>query len=398
MKTTLTFLVIVLTINLNYAQSRDCQFLFTDGIRNYIKTQSYEKDYDLVKTEICKAYNSYKSTGNTASASAKYKVIFKGKASYSKSEIEAIGEASCNRSLNVSDYISRQSEYSEIIDPNWARVIQSCLESNADGVRYQIEQSVDGYLGELSITVSYRGGDSNLAPTVTSINADSDHLETSGDLAVGKKLSRAYTLKVKRKNMDKTEPQIIAGNEVLLPSVILNIGVSSGENLNIVYPMVPYEKPITVTYGVGEIVASLLDSDTFLSKHNKDGQIWMLAENKEVPVGTAYRKYLDDNFPDKNGMCPDLRGVFLRGKNYDRDKTMGNEDGDLPLGKYQEDMFESHTHLYKDWYANRKAGIHSGAVRENPGHNDDIDRTTSSRGGAETRPRSVTVNYFIRIN
>jgi len=162
--------------------------------------------------------------------------------------------------------------------------------------------------------------------------------------------------------------------------------------------MVPYEKPITVTYGVGEIVASLLDSDTFLSKHNKDGQIWMLAENKEVPVGTAYRKYLDDNFPDKNGMCPDLRGVFLRGKNYDRDKEMGNEDGDLPLGKYQEDMFESHTHQYKDWYANRIAGIHSGRRDVNPGHNDDIDRTTSPKGGNETRPRSVTVNYFIRIN
>ena len=383
---------------LGYGQSSECAFLLTDGIRNYIKTNSYEKDYDLVRSEVCRAYNSYKSSGNTASASAKYKLIFKGKASYSKSEIEAIGEASCNHSLNVSDYVSNKSQYSEIIDPNWAKVVETCIINSANGVKYEIEQSNDGYLGELEITVTYVGPDKSLAPTVTSISANPAYLVTMGELEVGKVLNRAYSMKVTRKRMDATEPQIVAGKEVLLPSTIFKIGVSTGQDLNIVYPVVPYEKPIEITYGVGEIVASMLNKETFLTKHNKDGQIWMLAEGNEVPKGTSFRKYLDENFPDKNGICPDLRGVFLRGKNYDRDTTSGNADGDLPLGKYQPDAFRIHNHGYSDWHANLPAGIHSGPVKPNPGHNTDVPRTTGNAGGNETRSRNVTVNYFIRID
>ena len=297
MRTTIfmTFGILIFAKVLSAQSSSECQFLLTDGIRNYIKTKSYERDYELVRNEICKTYNSYKMDGSVGNASAKFKAIFKGKASYSRTEIEAIGEASCNRSLDVNEYISNTSEYSEIIDPNWAKVVIQCLESNASGVRYKIEQSVDGYLGHISINVVYKGSSGDDAPTVVSIDADEEYFETSGSLkdAIGKRLTRSYILNVTRKNMDRIVPIYHAGKKVLLPSVVLTIGISNGENLSLVYPEIPYDEPIEITYGVGEVVSSLLDEITFLNAYNKNGQQWMLAEDKEVPIGTAYRKYTD---------------------------------------------------------------------------------------------------------
>ena len=196
--------------------------------------------------------------------------------------------------------------------------------------------------------------------------------------------------------MGRTEPIIVGGKKVLNPSVIFNIGVSNGENLNIVYPEIPYEQPIVMDYGVGEVVTSMLDVETFLRIHNKDGQLWMLADGQEVSSGTTYRKYLDDNFPQRNGRCPDLRGLFLRGKNHNRDKDTGNPDGDLELGYPQMDMFKSHNHSETRHDDNPSSGQ---AYRgENMLGNQLETIDTGNKGGNETRPRNATVNYFIRIN
>lgn len=380
------------------AQSEDCKFLLSDGIRNFMINNSYEKDYNFVRDEICKAYNSYKLDKSVGNASAKFKAIFKGKASYSRTEIEAIGEASCNKTLNVSDYSSNQSSYSEIIDPNWAKLIEQCIASNNrnTGVSYKIEQSVDGYLGELTITVKYKGTDSGQAPTVTNIEADSSHFELSGNLKVGAKLTESYTIRVKRKNMDRTEPIFFGGKKVLNRPAIFLIGVSNGENLNIVYPEIPYEQPIVINYGVGEVVTSMLDVETFLRIHNKEGQLWVLAAGQEVQPGTSYRKYLDDNFPQRNGRCPDLRGLFLRGKNHDRDSETGNPEGDLEIGYLQMDMFKEHKHTETRHDENPLDGQ---AIRGGHKLGNNLEEIDSGNtGGIETRPRNVTVNYFIRIN
>ena len=140
---------------------------------------------------------------------------------------------------------------------------------------------------------------------------------------------------------------------------------------------------------VGAVIASLFSEKQFQSQY---GEGWVTADGRAVE-GSRYEKL------SGKANIPDLRGVFLRGKNYDRAKDSGNPDGDLTVGTFQADMFQQHTHSF-----NRGKG------REGPlpsvgedvgidvGKTLGVDRTKGIRVGFENRPRNVTVIFFVRIN
>ncbi len=172
---------------------------------------------------------------------------------------------------------------------------------------------------------------------------------------------------------------------------------------------------------VGDIVASMLTPEEFRALR---GDGWVLADGRAHPGST---------YEDITGRetVPDLRGVFLRGKDHGRmdDDGRGNPDGDLALGEWQGDAFEQHSHevlLHVDAEelieppeegagGNGENGNDNG--NENGEDNGDpvmedgpalpfsvisddwkYSVETSEDGEAETRPRSVTVNYFIKID
>ena len=129
---------------------------------------------------------------------------------------------------------------------------------------------------------------------------------------------------------------------------------------------------------IGDIKASLLAEPQLQASL---GPGWVLADGRNV-AGSAYATI--------TGMAtiPDLRGTYLRAKDHGRNL---NPDGDLALGTYQADAFASHSHTHFD--ASRAGGggaLPAGTVFA-PG-------PTSPAGGNETRPKSVTVNMFIRID
>lgn len=140
----------------------------------------------------------------------------------------------------------------------------------------------------------------------------------------------------------------------------------------------------TTTFG--QIVSSMLSVEQFLQVN---GNNWILADGRKVP-GSLYAKLVSESVPD-------LRGVFLRGKNYGRDPVFGNVNGDLPLGTFQKHEFASHTHdVVEMVYNNNIDGVDSAKTHSGEHHNEG--RVTGARGGGETRPNCVTVNYFICIN
>lgn len=135
------------------------------------------------------------------------------------------------------------------------------------------------------------------------------------------------------------------------------------------------------TYQVGEIKISLLKPDQFRSLY---GSAWVLMDGSNQE-GTLFAK--------ATGMTkvPDARGAFLRMQNNGRNDGLQNPDK-KDLGDFQADEFKSHTHGLNyslqgywpknDFYNGPKSG----------------GSETAAAGGNETRPKNITVNYFIKVS
>lgn len=117
---------------------------------------------------------------------------------------------------------------------------------------------------------------------------------------------------------------------------------------------------------------------------------YVLADGRTVP-GTRYEAYIGSTVPD-------LRGCYLRGKNYDRAMSSGNAAGDLPLGTYQTHAFSNHAHTYIRMVANNYIdGVDSAAPPGNGDHHSEYALTRTSVG-KETAPNSITVAFFICVD
>ena len=139
---------------------------------------------------------------------------------------------------------------------------------------------------------------------------------------------------------------------------------------------------------VGTIIASMLEELQFQAQDDI-GKDWVLARGQSVS-GSAYASITG------KANLPDLRGVFLRGSNADlsdsEQQKRGNPDP-KKLGDFQSDDFGSHTH--SDLAPGGRDGNRSGQQDAWYGGGGS---STGAAGGKETRPRNVTVNYFIKIN
>jgi hypothetical protein len=137
---------------------------------------------------------------------------------------------------------------------------------------------------------------------------------------------------------------------------------------------------------IGDIVHSMLSEAQFQAE--RDGT-WVLADGRSV-IGDEYETITG------NANIPDLRGKFLRGKNNGTSTTEGNASGEVNLGTAQTDEFRSHNHTQSGYILFGNGNFAGGYFQSGgQGH---INSTVSATGGAETRPKNVTVNYFIKIN
>lgn len=141
---------------------------------------------------------------------------------------------------------------------------------------------------------------------------------------------------------------------------------------------------LSIALPVGSIVDSMLTEDQFqLQLGNPSPATWVLADGRDI-TGTSL------NLLTGQTNAPDLRGIFTRGKNNGRVDGNQNPDGNLPLGTFTDDKFESHFHVFRSPQGSGASG--------SPGDGGLAAENTSSTGGNETAPKNVTVNKFIRIN
>ncbi|WP_316224969.1 MULTISPECIES: hypothetical protein [unclassified Bradyrhizobium] len=154
-----------------------------------------------------------------------------------------------------------------------------------------------------------------------------------------------------------------------------------------------------MTLPVGSIVPSILNLADF-KKQMPSTETWELADGTKLAKnslakiieagGTDYAALNPGNAPTK----PNLNGAFLRGRDYSAPTALRNPDGLQPVGTFQTDGVGPHSHPQKVGYAN------ASAMNQGDGwHGQGGDNTGNPNNGLpETRPKNVTVNFFIRVN
>ena len=135
---------------------------------------------------------------------------------------------------------------------------------------------------------------------------------------------------------------------------------------------------------VGSVIYSMLSESQFQGETTTG---WVLADGRSCS-GSDYELITG------NSTVPDLRGVFLRGKNHARSGATGNPDGDLALGTFTADKVGSHYHQQRGFTLDLVGGP---VVRDEGSEYSVTTQNTQNAGGNETAPRNVTLNCFVRI-
>ena len=163
---------------------------------------------------------------------------------------------------------------------------------------------------------------------------------------------------------------------------------------------------------LGVIVASTLPYKEFVNFNpNKPSDTFSPNRSKWAPCDG--RGIADSQYSKLTGKAftPDLRGQFLRGaiviykngepQNYFNGSDLWHERDSINGYSYQKDSFKAHRHMSgsntdQDWFGQ---GTPKGP--ETWATNWRADRPinlTSETGGSETRPKNMSVYYYIRIN
>lgn len=165
-----------------------------------------------------------------------------------------------------------------------------------------------------------------------------------------------------------------------------------------------YAMPEKDAGNLGEIRQSILPVDAFQRIY---GDGWILMNGANIEGTDLYKEGL---WADKT--IPDARGVYLRSMNHRRDRAIGNPRGDEELcGTYLADQLARHSHTIEvdgSVFVSREklrcehpGGLTPGPWFDNNGATGmqrvDV-RNTGQLGDQETRPRSILVNTFIKVN
>ena len=158
----------------------------------------------------------------------------------------------------------------------------------------------------------------------------------------------------------------------------------------------------TSSISSGSIIFSTFDVSTTGNLTNSSATITNLASTVGIATGQIISVNNLSPFATVSSVSittvPDTRGMFIRGSGTNAAQTLQN--GGYPsgasVGGYQQDMFASHVHSAVEGQFAQTVGtqftVGGGGFDWSSGSD------TAAAGNVETRPVSVSVNWFIRIN
>ena len=150
---------------------------------------------------------------------------------------------------------------------------------------------------------------------------------------------------------------------------------------------------------VGTIITSILNPSQFIGQlEDSEKHKWKLADGSQVK-NSKFAKVIGSRVPD-------LRGMFLRGMN--EDGKGADPDTNRKAGELQQDALRKHGH--KATVTGRPTGYKEGAAtigytRNTAASNAPIEtmsvivsEVTGANSENETRPKNVSVYFYIKIN
>lgn len=291
--------------------------------------------------------------------------------------------------------------FTEVFSDNQLAGYKACLNlcsnSNSNGIFYNIS---DNTTDQFYITITFRSTSGGGKITFKG-NAVYSNLEPIGGLVFKDNL------------VIKNGQSAIQFFKRIDPYKIASFGFSVKENVTVNPIELEATKKSQNNMPIGMIVASVLSYDSFLDVNNVDSKdrgdmskvTWIPCDGR-FEGKSKYSKF-------SGGQIPDLRGLFLRGANsYGVDfPNVGlvaddhkNKD-EKGIGIYQEDQYKNHKHLIREaWGFRTDRGVEVPFVGSNQrptsGEIGSVTETYRSSDGSdnETRPKNVSVYYYIKIN
>jgi hypothetical protein len=378
-----------------------CSPLLQHGIYDSFRELSDQASSQTIDREVCEAYNKLQSDKINGAAQATYG-LFSGSASVGRDQLEVLGQNRCDRNFSTAAAKALSEKAGRFVSQAAVEAWRDCttrlIASQTNGGLVVDTKFLGEDLGGTGVTIGLRyaqlPGGTPTSLRIADISVDGK-MACSGPLwekvqggtkpVEGVKLTDSVQAFQCTRTIART-PFEYAGRLVLAEPVAITVYTGADTVLRKL-ALVPAYPPL-IPYGVGDVVTSMLSPEDFAKAH---GPGWVLAEGQSAQ-GTAWARLT------RKLNVPDLRGVFLRGKNHKRSDKTGNPSGDLPLGAYQSDAFQKHRHNLDPRTLNYDgSGSHSLDVREGT----TLGRTSETEFAgdqSETRPRSVTINFFIKVD
>ncbi len=377
-----------------------CDNALKDGVRDDYRLSSGSDYKSALKIVFTHEYTYWatdewrkESSVETGAAYLAYSGFFSGDMSESakRTKFESMKQYySLNQDIAQSDYkFISQKITSKDLMAAWVECYRIHC-SNADVIL--LNKEISG--SEFTVTLTWKHKNTRDIERITSIVSINAEQQSGGDLTENRTISgqSSYTCKFRI-----TDPH---------KDVSVRVNVSEYETDPIYIPGIPLENPANNS-PVGTIVASVLPWNIFCQANSLPSVLnyqdrarckWAPADGRSV-VGSLYGQYANN--------VPDLRGVFLRGLNdfglMDVPNVSTQQQDPDGSGRrantLQTDQVKRHHHNMKPSLGGSSicntfiAGGNEGSDCHKPETYEDY-----SYGGAETRPRNISVYYYIKIN
>jgi Phage Tail Collar Domain len=414
-----------------------CVALLRYGINNTVRSEQAGSSASTAYSQICSSYNSYKSGTLHADASGKYGVI-SGQASFTKNEIESIGQAMCSTSYNDAQAKNQTSNFSSVVSPAGLDAFRDCVHATEHGLALSIDfDEAAPEIVTISAHLSQGTGNPSTAqqyvsPTLIDSSAPAAmaaaQVTCSGPLFdAGKEkkpITGAELVMTCRRPVEndpsKTFP--IAGKlgGIAFPaSITVPTDLGAIKFLYGALFLPPASSPIIPAFA-GEIrsVAFQSNDSAYITLRQNgwiecDGSPLSIEDYPELYKALGYAwgtSSLGSTFK-----LPDLRGQFLRGWSHgttgdpeapsrtvadpgNPNQAWGGASGDH-VGSQQGDAFQVHAHAMSD-FINHNPGVdensgHIGALFNHSGSTSTTGPISGKTSAAETRPKNVAVMFVI---
>ncbi len=390
-----------------YAQTNRCDC--SDALDKSLKDKYTESQLLDLRIELYEYYKFLKNKTQNTNASfdlSSQAETFTGYGVFSNSYS---GEAdyAYSKYQNLQKIIEKEQRISEevfkkmavdVFSNNQLEAYRSCLElckiSSQNGVFYEVTGDLEDIF---AINLIFKNTVGKEQVTIAN-NATLVNCEPIGGLILKEGLTIKDDGSVTQylKIINKEKPAQIGLNFKELSFGAINFGeeyIGNGKNLPI-----------------GTIISSTLKYSTFLEANrikptdNMEKAIWVPCDGRDVRAST-YGKYV--------GSVPDLRGLFLRNVNdynvpFDgvgKVKTERANPDNISAGIFQPDAFQGHKHFSENTLVRKGKDDLPNQPDQRPkqeGANNSAGVYDAGFGkpriSSETRPKNMTVYYYIKIN